>query len=142
MTQTVKASAEKAGLPIAMSPACSEFQQVKNKNYTEDFIAFWKEYRQGVKRGSKQGAYKVWIKLNAHDRDIATRAIPYYFREAKDPKYRKHASTYLNKREFEFIYELFCDGKLDPVREKEEVESQKATDDEVQEVNDMLKGLI
>jgi hypothetical protein len=70
--------------------------------YTEDFEAFWKAYPTDANM-SKLEAWQQWQKIDATERQLATKAIPKFIEYCKANEWYRpaHAVNFLKKKRFE-----------------------------------------
>lgn len=87
-------------------------------DYSPEFESFWRDYpkRDGQKRG-KAPAYKIWAKLSAAERHVASGDVQKRNRQHGWGKYIQDAERYLKNRGWEDEWEPYSpkeDGKSAP----------------------------
>jgi len=73
----------------------------------DGFDIFWKAYE---RKGSKRKAAEVWVRMSEADQCKATEAIPAYFSEKENPRFRKDAERYLRDKIFADVLERKAEG--------------------------------
>lgn len=97
----------------------SQSKSRKRKNeYTEDFERAWKL---ALRKGSKEEAYKNWLKLKDSDKEKVLKHLPFYY-QSNERQYLKDFSGYLNRS---YYSNVVCDRQgnvlYDPERENGDV---------------------
>lgn len=72
-------------------------KELDYQRYVDKFTIFWTKYKRPE---GKAVAMKSWMKLTEEEMDKVLETVDAYVAWKSDVKYRKHASTYLNQKNF------------------------------------------
>lgn len=80
-------------IPDSKPDSKPDKRNTKENEYSEEFLAFWSDY----KKGNKKASWSKWKRLTRKQIERIKVLYPaYLIHTSKEPQYRKNAETYLN----------------------------------------------